>query len=63
VLTILLWESEEAMRASEEASYWYRCYSAEAAGEKVTSVERNEVVFPQIMEAKPQPRSGLLLSK
>ncbi len=53
VLTILLWESEEAMRASEEASYWYRRYSAEAAGEKVTSVERYEVVFSQIMEAKP----------
>ncbi len=53
VLTILLWESEEAMRASEEASYWYRRYSAEAAGEKVTMVERYEVVFSQIMEAKP----------
>ncbi len=53
VLTILLWESEEAMRASEEASYWYRLYSAEAAGVKVTMVERYEVVFSQIMEAKP----------
>ncbi len=53
VLTILLWESEEAMRASEEASYWYRRYSAEAAGEKVTMVERYEVVFSQIMEARP----------
>jgi heme-degrading monooxygenase HmoA len=53
VLAILLWESEEAMRASEEASYWYRRYSAEAAGEKVTMVERYEVVFSQIMEAKP----------
>ena len=46
VLTILLWESEEA-------SYWYRRYSAEAAGEKVKMVERYEVVFSQIMEAKP----------
>ena len=52
-MTILLWESEKAMRASEEASYWYRRYSAEAAGEKVTMVERYEVVFSQIMEAKP----------
>ena len=51
-MTILLWESEEAMRASEEASYWYRRYSAEAAGEIVASVERYEVVFSQIEQAK-----------
>ena len=53
VLTVLLWESEEAMRASEEASYWYRRFSAEAAGDKVTSVERYEVVFSEIEEAQP----------
>jgi heme-degrading monooxygenase HmoA len=53
VLTILLWQSEEAMRASEEASYWYRRYSAEAAGDKVTSVERYEVVLWEIKGAQP----------
>jgi heme-degrading monooxygenase HmoA len=51
VLTVLLWESEEAMLASEEASYWYRRYSAEAAGEEVTSVERYEVVFLEMRGA------------
>ena len=53
VLMIFLWESEEAMRASEEASYWYRRYSAEAAGDKVTGVERYEVVLSEIGEAQP----------
>jgi hypothetical protein len=53
VLTVLLWESEEAMRASEEASYWYRRYSAEAAGDTGTSVERYEVVFSELKEALP----------
>ena len=41
------------MHASEEASYWYRRYSAEAAGDKVTSVERYEVVLWEIEEAQP----------
>ncbi len=53
VVTILLWQSEEAMRASGEASYWYRLYSAEAAGDKVTSVERYEVVFWEIKGVQP----------
>jgi hypothetical protein len=41
---VLLWESEEA-------SYWYRRYSAEAAGDTLTSVERYEVVFSELKEA------------
>jgi heme-degrading monooxygenase HmoA len=53
VVTILLWQSEEAMRASEEASYWYRRYSAEAAGDQVTSVDRYEVVFWEVKGAQP----------
>ena len=51
VLTVLFWESEEAMGVSEEASYWYRRYSAEAAGDKVASVERYEVVFSEMKDA------------
>jgi hypothetical protein len=53
VLTELLWGSEEAMRASEETSYWYRRYSAEAAGDTVVSVERYKVVFSAMKEARP----------
>jgi len=44
---VTLWESEEAMRRSEEASYWFRAFSAEVAGGEVTSVERYEVVFSE----------------
>jgi heme-degrading monooxygenase HmoA len=48
VLGVALWESEEAMGASEEAAYWFRTYGAEAAEERVTSVERYEVVFSEV---------------
>jgi heme-degrading monooxygenase HmoA len=51
VLGVALWESEEAMGASEEAAYWFRTYGAEAAGERVTSVERYEVVFSEVVKA------------
>ena len=48
VLTILLWQTEEA-------SHWYRHYSAEAADDKVTSVERYEILFSEIEEAHLSP--------
>jgi hypothetical protein len=48
VLTTLLWQSEGA-------SHWYRNYSAEAADDKVTSVERYEVLYSEIEEAYPWP--------
>jgi heme-degrading monooxygenase HmoA len=51
VLGVALWESEEAMGASEESAYWFRTYGAEAAGERVTSVERYEVVFSEVVKA------------
>jgi heme-degrading monooxygenase HmoA len=47
ILILTLWESEEAMRSGEEASYWFRAFSAEAAGGEVTDVERYEVVFSE----------------
>ena len=50
VLGVALWESEEAMGTSEEAAYWFRTYGAEAAGERVTSVERYEVVFSEVVK-------------
>jgi heme-degrading monooxygenase HmoA len=42
-LGITLWESEEAMRASEEAANRMRGETAEASGEQIASVERYEV--------------------
>jgi heme-degrading monooxygenase HmoA len=44
-LTITLWESEEAMRASEQAANRLCSEDAEAAGAMVQIVERFEVVF------------------
>jgi heme-degrading monooxygenase HmoA len=47
ILVVTLWESEEAMRGGEEASYWFRAFSAEAAGGEVTNMERYEIVFSE----------------
>ncbi len=44
-LSITLWESEEAMRASEEEANKLRGESAEAAGATVEGVERYEVAI------------------
>ena len=57
VLTTLLWQSEDA-------SHWYRNYSAVAADEKVTSVKRYEVLYSEIEEAHPlAPTFGSSLRK
>jgi heme-degrading monooxygenase HmoA len=48
VQVVILWESEQAMSASEDSAYWFRVYSAEAASETVTGVERYEVVFSEL---------------
>jgi heme-degrading monooxygenase HmoA len=54
VLTITLWESEEAMRASEEEANrlrsehrgrWAQVPTAEAGGQEVAGVERYEVAI------------------
>jgi heme-degrading monooxygenase HmoA len=50
VLGVSLWESEESMGASEEAAYWFRTYGAEAASERVTNVERYEVVLSEVVK-------------
>jgi heme-degrading monooxygenase HmoA len=42
-LGITFWESEEAMRASEEAANRLRSESAEAGGQTIAGVERYEV--------------------
>jgi hypothetical protein len=42
-LGITLWESEEAMRASEEDANRLRSESAEAGGQQIAGVERYEV--------------------
>jgi heme-degrading monooxygenase HmoA len=48
-LTFTLWETEEAMTASEEAGNRLRQAAAEATSSQVGQVERFEVVFDQRM--------------
>ena len=47
-LSITLWESEEAMQASEDAALRARTESAEAAGDIVLGVERYEVALQEL---------------
>ena len=47
ILVVTFWEDEEGMRGSEEASYWFRAFGAEAAGGGVIGVDRYEVVFSE----------------
>ncbi len=45
LMIVTFWQSAEAMRGGEEASHWFRAFSAEVAGGEVTSVEGYEAVF------------------
>jgi heme-degrading monooxygenase HmoA len=58
VLAMTLWESEQAMDATEEASQWLRFFSAESGGGTISSVERYEVFYAALQEAPPSERSG-----
>jgi hypothetical protein len=53
IVTVSLWESEEAMCATEGASYWLRAFGAEAAGGEVTGLDRYEVVSSEAWRARP----------
>jgi heme-degrading monooxygenase HmoA len=58
VLAVTLWESEQAMDATEDASHWLRIFGAEAGGGTISSVQRYEVFFSAIQEAPLSERSG-----
>lgn len=47
-MTITLWETEEAMRESEEAANQLRADEAAATGANIVSVERYEVVTSEL---------------
>ena len=48
LLSITLWETEEDMKASEDAALRARTESAEAAGEVIVGVERYEVALQEL---------------
>ncbi len=47
-LSITLWETEEDMKASEDAALRARTESAKAAGEVIVGVERYEVALQEL---------------
>ena len=53
VLGVAFWESEEALRATEQALSSVRSGAAEAAGGTLTSVERYEVLVNEAPSAGP----------
>ena len=52
VLGVALWETEESMNASEESAYWFRLYGAEAASERITSVQGYEIILSELEGAQ-----------
>jgi heme-degrading monooxygenase HmoA len=62
VLAVTLWESEQAMDATEDASHWLRIFSAQSSGGTISSVQRYEVFFASIQEAQLSERAGESIS-
>lgn len=58
VLAVSLWENEQQMHATDEASYWFRLFGAEAAEGTVTDVETYEVYLAQLDDPQPFSRPG-----
>jgi heme-degrading monooxygenase HmoA len=53
MLAVSLWESEQEMHATDEASQWFRLFGAEAAEGKVTDVETYEVYVARLDHPQP----------
>jgi hypothetical protein len=53
MLTVTLWENEQAMHATDEAAYWFRAFGADAAEGTVTDVETYEVYRARLTHPQP----------
>lgn len=53
VVAVILWQTEDHMRASEEAANRLRSETAEAVSEKIVDVERYEVAFAEVEGTQP----------
>jgi heme-degrading monooxygenase HmoA len=58
VLVVTLWESEQALDATEDASHWLRIFGAQSSGGTISSVQRYEVFFSSIQEAQLSEQAG-----
>src|SRR5215210_8280175 len=54
VLAVTLWESEQEMHATDEASHWFRIFGAAAVEGRVTDVETYEVYRAQLTHPEPE---------
>jgi heme-degrading monooxygenase HmoA len=52
VIAVTLWESEQAMDATEDAAHWLLAFGVEAAGGVLKGVERYEVFFSQLTDTR-----------
>src|SRR5215211_4243028 len=50
VLVVTLWESEQALDATEDASHWMRIFGAQSGGGTISSVKSYEFFFSVIQE-------------
>jgi heme-degrading monooxygenase HmoA len=53
VLAVSLWESEQEMHATDEASHWFQAFGAEAVEGTVTDVATYEVYRAQLTHPQP----------
>src|SRR5215210_5897580 len=53
VLAVSLWEDEQQMHATDEASHWFRVFGAEAFEGKVKNVETYEVYRARLHHPEP----------
>jgi hypothetical protein len=53
MLTVSLWEDEQEMHATDEASHWFQAFGAEAAEGTVTDVETYEVYRARLTHPQP----------
>jgi hypothetical protein len=53
MLAVSLWENEQMMHATDEASHWFRVFGADAFEGTVTDVETYEVYRARLDRAQP----------
>ena len=53
MLAVTLWENEQNMHATDEASHWFRVFGAEAFDGKVKDVETYEVYIARLDHPEP----------
>ena len=53
MLMVTLWEDEQDMQATDEASHWFRVFGAEVTEGTVTDVERYEVYQARLAHQEP----------